>query len=181
MTFRQALNLIYKFDIDTQLEESEKIFKFKSCAYNNYLLEVSISLNRMDLFEVCLKNTTDIFGTSLRCCISNNRLEMLKLILRKRCKEFPITVPEYLQRLYYSNPSFETVRNIQECCWIISNMNIVCPMYKEFISTHSNLRERQRKRTLKELYYAIIERVICNPKHPIGLRLITKEYNELLG
>lgn len=181
MTFRQALNLIYSFDINTPIEVAEKILKFNSDAYNNFLLEVAISLDRKDLFNLCLKRTHNIFGTSLRMCVSYDRLDMLRCILRKRCKECPITVVDYLIKCYYSNPSFERVKNIQECCRFLKDNINIHPMHVQFINTHAMLREKQIKRTLKEFYYAIIEKVLCNPAHPIGKKFILKEYHELFN
>ena len=85
-----------------------------------------------------------------------------------------------MKNKYLTRPdmSLDEIYSMQDCCHylntILSGWGI---KIKSFLNIMSRLRERRLRIAKKKIYYFVIKNVICNPEHPVGRRLILKEYN----
>ena len=180
MMIRRTLNQIFSFTVDTPMEEVRGIFDLNSKACNIFLLQKSIELERYDILKECVKILDSIDSLCLQMCVQYNRLTMLKRLLGFKIQECPYSVSYYLVSLYNSHPSFQCIKDIQECCRRIFSNNIYSS-HSNFIKTQAKLRESHIKHITRELYYNIIQNVVCNPNHKIGRKLILKQYNDYLN
>lgn len=180
MNLRQALRKIFSFTPDTCIEDIYNIIGLDSKACNIFLIQKAIELGREDIFRECVKVLDNVDSLCLEMCAKYNRLSMLKRLLNFEIRDCPFGVSDYLVSLYNSHPTFQCIKDIQECCRRISNSNVYTFHYN-FIKTQTKLRESHIKYIKKELYYSIIQNVICNPNHKIGRKLILKEYYEYVN
>lgn len=180
MNIRQALKKIFSFTSDIPIADVYEIFSLDSKACNITLLQKSIEFGREDMFRECVKRLESVCSLCLQMCAQYNRLGMLRRLLNFKMNECPYEVSYYLVSLYNSHPTFQSIKEIQECCRLILSHNVHSPHYN-FIKTQAKLRESHIKYIKKELYYTIIQNVICNPSHKIGRKLILKEYNDYIN
>ena len=81
--------------------------------------------------------------------------------------------------------SMDEIYNIQDCFHYIkymdsSVMTIMTDRARRFLDVMEKLRDRRFRIAKKKIYYYVIKNVVCNPDHPVGRKLIMKEYNALM-
>jgi len=97
-----------------------------------------------------------------------------------------VTIFHNMQERYLTQKlSMDEIYNIQDCFHYIKYMDdsITIKMTEKaqrFLDIMEKMRERRFRIAKKKIYYYIIKNVVCNPDHPIGRKLIMKEYNALM-
>ena len=126
--------------------------------------------NPMAAKYTIVENSWMFYRLCVRGCIRYNVDELWRIIYAMKDR--------YI--LHSSKLTMYALYDMQDC---FHYFNSTVPngtlKIKKFLTTMTRLRERRLRIAKKRIYYYAIKNVICNPSHPVGKRLILKEYESV--
>lgn len=84
----------------------------------------------------------------------------------------------YRNFYFYGIDNRDDMEGLQKCLLLFKEKGIKFYVFPTFFETLVNLYKKRIEKSKKIIFFYAL-RVVCNPSHPVGYRLILKEYNEL--
>ena len=170
-------------DINRSVSIEEYGF-FLSNSLHDTLTHIIIN-NRRDVLVKYIQTIIQTFNfkSVLFHTLCDNHWMFYRLAITGCLREYP---QEELWKVVYKmkniylthlHLSMNEIYDMQDCFHYLNTILLGWTIkIKHFLNIMSSLRERRLRIAKKKIYYFVIKNVICNPDHPIGRRLILKEY-----
>jgi hypothetical protein len=169
-------------------ERKDDLSSYHQYASNNAirdsLLHIALENENKDTLDFLTNNFTFDYSDIIK--FSKYRQYHYVFILLKKLKKIEEKfvndlISSFYQNFYfYGVDTLENMEGLQKSILLIFNQsNIRIYTSKTFCEKLTSLYNSRVKKSKRIIFEAALK-VVCNPRHPVGYRLISKEYNELM-